>query len=189
VAKKKPSKRKSIRHMSVAEVARNAALALKLLRQVHALLPGMEVIDKDERLHSNGRIKDGEPAVMRSVLDTVDEHPRYFEALAPIDNGKDDRRVETGPARADLERREHLAAIGRAVDELSIKLGDTLLVLGESVRDVVSPAYRIGRTAAEVNPEIRRALGTAITFYSAASREQAREKKKAAKTPTEGRPT
>ena len=102
----------------------------------------------------------------------------------------DDRPIGAGAA---ITRDLHLVAderrLRRAIDELSTRISDTLLVLGESVREVIGPAYRIGRTAAEVNPEIRRALGTAITFYSAASREQAREKKKAGKIPTEGRQT
>jgi hypothetical protein len=188
VAKKKRKKQKSIRFLSVAEVAQNAARALVLLRQVEELLPGMEVLDKDERLHSNGRIKEGEPVVMRSVLDAVDEHPKLFEAIAPIDHGKDDRRVETQPARDDLDRREHLAVIGRAIEELATRVSDTILILGESVREVVGPAYRIGRAASDVNPEIRRALGTAISFYSGPAREVAREKKKAEKATKAERP-
>jgi hypothetical protein len=182
MSKKKPSSKKSVIFMSPAEVAQNAARALKLLRDVTEALPGMAVLDREERIHSNGRIREGEAEVMHAVLDACDAHPKFFEALAPIDHGKDPRKVETKPARDDLERRVHLSEVAAAVEELGTKLSDTLLVLGASVREVTGPAYRLGKTAAQVNAEVRRALGTATTFYGTPAREHAKDVKKAKKT-------
>lgn len=188
MSKKNPNPKKSVFFMSPAEVAQNTARAAKLVEDVIQLLPGMSVLDKEDRIHSGGRIREGEADAMSSILGVVEKHPKFFEALADADHGKDPRRVETGPARDDLERREAILTVAKAVEELVTKLNDTLLILGENVRDVTGPAYRIARINAEMNPQLRRDLGTASTFYGAPARDRAREARRAKKA-TEAPPT
>jgi len=64
----------------------------------------------DERLHSNGRLRDGEDEVMVNILDTIDEMPGLFAALANRDHGSNPNIVETAPARAALAMRRSMTA-------------------------------------------------------------------------------
>jgi hypothetical protein len=64
------------------------------------LAEGLVSLTPDARLHSSGKLRDGEEEVMTDVLDTIDQYPGVFIALAPHDHGKDDKVVETGPRAA-----------------------------------------------------------------------------------------
>ena len=133
----------------------------------------------EERQHSNGKLRDGEDAAMVNVLDTVDAFPGLFQALAPHDHGKDDKVVETGPARVALSRRAAIAPLAAAARALADRLDDELLTGGETAKDVTVPAYAIIKANAEVMPALKKKAAPTITFH--AKRSKRTPAKKAAK--------
>lgn len=173
---------RSVFFLSPAQVRHGVKAARRRLDEVRKELPGMAVLDSEDRKHSNGRLREGEPEVMLSILDVVDGNQRLFQAMADADGGDEPSRIETEPTRANIARRAALAEVAAELEAMLAEVNDTLLVLGASIRQVVSPAYKIARAAADVNPKVRRQLGTATTFYSAPARDGARSSKKTAKT-------
>lgn len=154
------------------DTAKKALVAAvdKARAAVRAAEQALEAFDlasltSDERAHSAGKLRDGEDAVLVTILDTVDAHPAQFASLAPHDHGSDDHVVETGPARAALARRNLLAPLATDLATLSLRVSDDLLASGALARDVTTPAYAIIRANAPLNPALRRSAAGPLSFY------------------------
>jgi hypothetical protein len=141
---------------------------------------GLESLTPDDRQHSTGKLRDGEDEAMVAVLDTVDKQPGLFAALAPHDHGKDDKKVETAPARAALARRALLAPLAKELDDLLTRVSDDMIASAETAKDVTVPAYAIIKANADISPELRKAAAPAIGFYTQAAKKKGRSKKTAA---------
>lgn len=141
---------------------------------------GLASLTDEERLHSNGRIREGEDAAILAILDTIDASPATFQALAPHDHGDDPKVVETAPARTAIERRELLLPLRDRLAALVQRLSDDLLSSGALARDVSVPAYAILQANAAFDPNLRKKGATAISYYGKAPKKAAatRAKKK-----------
>ena len=149
--------------------AEAALLALEAELEKH----GVASLTAAERLHSNGRLRDGETVAMVNILDTVDAFPDRFGAIAAHDHGVDDEKVETGPSRQALARYDAFAPLRAVAARLAAKLDDDALASGGLVRDVTTPAYAIIKANAAIDPALRKKASAAIDFYSKASRKKA----------------
>src|SRR5438128_2072309 len=94
--------------MSIEELRRRVQKGRELLAQLEGLFPGMVTMTAEERLHSDGRLRNGESAELTAVLDAVDSAPQYFTSLADKDEGRDPTKFETGLLRERLVRRDLL---------------------------------------------------------------------------------
>lgn len=119
----------------------------------------------DERQHSAGKLRDGEDKALEGILDTVDAHPEHFASLAPHDHGTDDRKVETGPARAALARRTLLAPLASDLVTFAQRVSDDVMSSGALARDVTTPAYAIIKANAPINPALRKSAAFSLNFY------------------------
>jgi hypothetical protein len=162
------------------ELRKRAAHIKKLTAEVRAALPGLVQQSDDERLHSEGRLRDGEEAALTAVLDTVDAAPQYFTVLADKDNGRDPERFETDVLRERLERRAILAELAAELAPLATELDDHILHLGALVRPPVLAAYHIAKPLAGHDAQIGSHLAVARSFYGAPARRAAETRKKKA---------
>ena len=152
-----------------------AANVLAQLAAIRATLEphGLAALTGDERLHSNGRLRDGEDSAVVTILDTVDGHPAHFQALAGHDHGVDDAVVETAPARAALARRRLLAPIVAELVAIGARVSDDVLASGASAKDVSGPAYAIIRANAKLDKKLRASASPALDFYAQAAKRKA----------------
>jgi len=144
---------------------------------------GLESLTPDERQHSTGKLRDQEEAALVAILDAIDVQPGLFAALAPHDHGKDDKVVETGPARAAIARRLILAPLLKEIGELLTRVSDDVMASGARAKEVTVPAYAIIKANAAMAPAVRKAAAPAIGFYASKAKKAAPRAKKAAKPP------
>lgn len=154
---------------SEATVAREV---LDRLQQIEALLEGLELaqLTAEERVSSNGRLRDGEEAALETLLDAMDAFPGPFAVLADKDRGDDAAALETGPTRQSLARRQALAPVAASLARLTRRVEDDLLVQGERVREVTAPAYAILKANAAVDPKLRKQAAKTFDFYAKLAR-------------------
>lgn len=175
--KQPPTKKEPILSAPPDEVGKRVDAVLALIEQIEAELGPLREYSDGDRKHSGGRFRDGESSVISAVLDTADAFPSFFVALAARDHGKDDAIFESQPTRDDLARRDHLARLYGALDPVTQGVSDTVLALGDRVREVSTPTYAIARLAATMNPKLRAKVAPATKFYSAlAAKAQATRK-------------
>jgi hypothetical protein len=156
----------SILDLPLPELEQRVAKAHQLLTEVAALLPGLRTLTEDDRLHTSGKLRDGESEVLARLLPAIDRHPAYFASLADQDEGHDPTKLETGLIADRLARRELLATLLKPLSQLSQPLADTALHLGEQTRPVLLAAYRIARTLAKTDSKLRDQIAPIIDFYS-----------------------
>ena len=144
-------------------IAQALAMIGKLEGQLDTL--GLASLTKDERLHSTGKLRDGEEPVLEVILKTIDTHSTLFTSIADKDGGQDPTKVETAPSREALARRAALVPLFDALERLAKRVGDDILASGEHVKDVTIPAYAIIRANAPLNDELRRSAADALNFY------------------------
>ncbi|APR82198.1 Hypothetical protein A7982_07547 [Minicystis rosea] len=130
----------------------------------------LESLTPDGRLHSSGKLREGEDEAMVSILDAVDAQPGVFAALAPHDHGQDAKVVETAPARTALARRALLAPLAKDLDALLTRVSDDMISSGEKAKDVTVPAYAIIKANADIAPALRKTAAPAIGFYAKAAK-------------------
>jgi len=155
------------------------------LAAIDGLLPGLVSLDHDGRLHSGGRLRDGEADALDAVIDTVALDPAPYAFLADRDGGLDPKELEVDLLRDRLAHVEVLRAFAAEVRELADHLSDTALDLGARVRPVLLSAYKVARVAAEGDATVRTRLARAVDFYGAIGRSSAavRAKKKGSPPP------
>jgi hypothetical protein len=161
-----------------------AAAIADVLATAQAMRASLDALDlasltEEERKHSAGKLRTGEPAAMTTILDAVDAFPQAFSALAAKDNGTNPSVVETAPSRASLARSQTLAPLAIVLESLVTRVSDDMLASAAAAKDVTVPAYAIGKANAASDPKVRKSLATAIDFYTKASRHTAKSTKSA----------
>lgn len=126
-----------------------------VLAQGRKALPRVTSLTKDERKYTAGKIGAAEFDELDALLDVVDEHEGVFASIAAKDHGSDPRAVETEPARQALGMLRELAPLVAQLREATSEASDLALRLGEIVRDVTTPAYKIATANAPVNDALR----------------------------------
>ena len=155
-----------------------------VLATAQAMRASLDALDlasltEDERKHSAGKLRTGEPAAMTTILDTVDAFPQLFSALAAKDNGTNPNAVETAPSRASLARSQTLAPLAIVLESLVTRVSDDMLASAAAAKDVTVPAYAIGKASAASDAKVRKSLATAIDFYVKSSRHVGKASKSA----------
>jgi hypothetical protein len=166
-----------VRTIDPKQLAKRTSAASKFVGKVDGLFPGLRQLTPDERVHTNGRLRDGEEDAIRSILLAAAKFPHYFVPFADRDHGKDSSRFEAEPALASLERRDLLAGVAKELTALLTKIEDTRLALAADARSVSMPVYEVAKSLAEADEKFRDALAPAITFYSTAARKAQKSKK------------
>ena len=168
--------------ISMAEFKKRLERGKQVARELRQMFPGQVVLTADERIHSEGKLRDGESAVLHVVLDGVDLAPHYFAALADSDLGNDPERFETDLLRDRLARRDLLNQLAVEVGAAFTALTDTVLDLGSRVRPVTLAAYRMAKSISKADKKLSTAIAPAIDFYAKPARRAAetRANKKAA---------
>jgi hypothetical protein len=163
-AKKKQSEKSDIESV--------VATAIEHIRAAKAALATVDLakLTADERKFVSGRLREGEPAALKTLLDAIDEHPAVFQSLADRDGGKDPNVLETAPSREALVRRDLLAPLGDELEALSNAVSDDLLVSAALVKGLTVPAYAIAKANASVNTKLRKSISSALDFYSKTGR-------------------
>jgi hypothetical protein len=175
---KPPAQKTSLLTADPVEVGKRVSAVLALLAQAEEALGPLVELSEDARLHANGRFRDGESAALENLLDTADAFSSLFVAIADRDQGADADAFESKPTRDNLARRDHLARLAGALDPLTRGVGDTVLALGASVREVTTPAYAIARIGASLHPKMRAKLAATSKYYGAPAVKAPQTKKK-----------
>lgn len=146
--------------------------ALTALATAKAALAGVGLarLTAEERKVSAGRLREGEPDTLETILNTVDEHPALFASLADRDGGKDPSALETGPARAALARFAKLEKLEKEIEELLVSVSDDRLAAASFVKSVTVPAYGIAKANAPVSAKLRKSIAGALDFYGKLAR-------------------
>jgi hypothetical protein len=159
-----------------AAIAKVIAIATTLHDAIASLdLPGLTA---EERIHSDGRLRKGEPAAMTSVFDTIDAYPALFTSLATTDGGAASSAVE--PARAALSTAAALVPLAALIDSIHSTIGDAILSTASQAKAVSQPGYAIAKANASTNAGLRKSLAGALDFYGAAGRKRAEGNQRAA---------
>ncbi len=176
MAKAKTTKAKKSGSAAMAFDAKVASImtsASALLAALKGL--GLPVLTDEERLHTVGKLRGGEPAAMLAILGTVDANPALFASLA---TGGD--AVDTAPARDALGEFRALAPLSAVFAQMSSLVSDGMIANGEIARGVTMPAYALGKAIAATNAKVRTSLAPAITFYGGKTRKVVAAKKRVA---------
>jgi hypothetical protein len=159
------------------KIAKLAADARALLVQVHG--QGWPAMTADERLHTTGKIREGEAVAMVAVLDTMDAFPGVFQSLAAHDGGVDPDAVETEPSRDAVAQGLALQVVldaveplREAVEDLEQCVSDAVMASFARAKEVTLPAYVIGKASATNDAALRRRLAPALDFYGALVRKR-----------------
>jgi hypothetical protein len=177
------TKTETVFTMSVADLQKNVDKAKRLLDEIAALLPGMVTMTEDDRRHSDGKTRDGEPEALTAVADAADFRPQFFAPLADKDGGTDPKRFETDMLRDHIARRKVLSDFLTAGENLTTPISDTVLSLGEQVRPVLLAAYQIAKPIAAQDDALRTKRAPALDFYSRIGRRAATTRQSKSTTP------
>jgi hypothetical protein len=137
-------------------------------------------LTSDQRLTSIGRLRQGEADAILAVLDTMDQFPGIFAALAAKDGGVDPNEVETEPARSALARALALAPLAKAMDALAQKVSDAIMASAQQAKELSIAAYQIGKLSAAADPGVAKAMAAPMNFYGYQGQRRKMAKKRAA---------
>lgn len=174
------AKKKSSSGNGVDAAVQKARAAIEAANEALAAV-GLARLTVEERQVSSGRLREGEPRALATILDTVDAHPELFVSLADRDGGKDPDVLETAPARAALARVAALASLEEDLDALLTAVSDDRLASAAFVKSVTVPAYGIAKANAPVNPKLRKSIAGALDFYGKGARTRAAKNAKKTK--------
>jgi hypothetical protein len=163
---------------TIAQLTQAVAQAQQQVAAIAALFPYLLSLTPAARQSSGGKMRAGEDKAVNAVLDFADAWPQYFTVLADRDFGSDASKFEVQLVRDRASRRAQLAALGAALESLVLKLGDTVLALGEVLRGPVFAAYKIARPLAAQNAAMAAVLAPAIAFYGGIAKKSAKTKAK-----------
>ena len=163
------AKKKAVGEGDLASVVKTARDAVRAARTALATVD-LAKLTADERLHSGGRLRDGEDEALSTVLDTIDAHGPTFQSLADRDGGVDPSALETGPARAALARRALFAPLASELEALLTAVNDDVLASADLVKQLTVPAYAIAKANAPVNAKLRKSVSGALDFYKKSAR-------------------
>lgn len=143
------------------------------IKAAREILGGMLTMTAQARKDSAGKFRDGESAGFYPLIDFAVQAPQYFVGLADKDEGSDPDHFEPLLLRDRLERRDLLARIDVAAQQLSQEVSDSTLYLGDLTKPVLLAAYGIAKSLAVHDVKVRSAVATIIDFYSAVAKKGA----------------
>ncbi len=153
--------------ISADKLKKAIADALAHLEKATEALPFLLSLTSEERQHSSGKLKRGEPDAIGAILHTVEKHPAPFASL----------HLDASAIGDLLQRREQLQPLVDQAQHLADDLSDTLLHLGEAVKGPSSSAYHIAVALAPHDAGIAHDIQPARQFYQAVGRSAARSRK------------
>ncbi|KYF78747.1 hypothetical protein BE11_38730 [Sorangium cellulosum] len=139
------------------------ALAAEFAEKLDGLFPGLVTLTKEQR-KTAPRLRDGEHAVLRKVLDVVDMKPALFESLADQDEGMDPNRFETALLRERLEKHLLFSNVAESLSSMGGELGDSTLYTAIKFREALYAAYRIAKAHAQTDRKVMDVLAPVIDF-------------------------
>jgi len=162
----------TVHDLPLDELRARARRALALAAEIHELFPDLVRLSELDRKYSVGRMRRGEPEILRSVLDAVELQPEYFRSLEGMSpQGRVEPResppLDVTLLRDRLERRQLLQEVADALGPLTSGFSDTALHLGGEARPIIFAAYRIAKTLAPRDGVMRAAIGRAMAFFAA----------------------
>jgi hypothetical protein len=152
--------------------------ALGRLKSTRADLSWLNKMSTERRKVSRGKFRDGESPILLSVAEMTAQKKRkaFFKPLAKKDKGQKPGAFESALLIRRLKRRELYLALLKEVEELAIRLSDTILYEGEYSKPVLLKAYSLARKAAEDDEDMRTDLADAIDFYGEPAKKALRTK-------------
>lgn len=145
------------------EIVANGIASLKAL--LSALKgQGLAALTGDDRLHTNGKLRDGEADALTAVLDTMEAHPDVFASLATKSRGTG-KALGSATARAALARRDVLKPLAELLAAIERRVADDILEQGSLAKAVTMPGYAIIQANAPHSEALRTSAGPAIDFY------------------------
>jgi len=157
----------SIDTVAAEKLNKAVADALKHLELIFDTLPFLTSLTSERRQHSGGKLKNGEETAIEAVLSTVQHHPAPFASL----------KVDPKAIRELLSRRVLLQPLAERAHRLAEDLADTVLRLGETVKEPSSAAYHVATALARHDPAIAHDIQPAQQFYQSVGRAAARTRK------------
>jgi hypothetical protein len=158
---------RTIETISEEKLKKAIETALARLDESEAALPFRTSLTSVQRQHTSGKWKNGEDTAIDAVIATVQNHGAAFAGL-----GMDARHVRDLAARRAL-----IQPIAARAQQLAESLNDTVLSLGEAIKDAISPAYHFGAALAQHDPAVANDLQPAQQFYQNIGRSAARARK------------
>ncbi len=155
------------------------------LGAVRTRIGAMTQMTADQRQHSSGRLRSDEPEQLVALLNLMDNHPAYFTALARKDRGTDPKKLETGPTREDIERRNILLPALALLDSIRDGVADSILRLGERARSLPMAGYAIADANSEHDEVLAADLAPIQNYFSENARRAARTRKAEAEAKTQ----
>ncbi len=148
---------------SVAEV-------IGTLQRLHAALAvGAGRLTKDERRSGEGKLLDGEAAVLAQVARVAADHPALMKGLAAKDNGIDPAVFEGDALRAHLAlhvaARDATRAIAKEAASLHTLLSDLSLYHGAQARGPLLAAYKLLSAVAVHDPSLAKSIDPVREFF------------------------
>ena len=145
--------------------------------QIRTLVVNPTRYTPDQRMHSAGRLKDGEGPMLQKVLDVAAAYPASFESLANLDFGEDPSTFEVGLVGDRLAKAAILGPLVDLLNALVQDLSDSTLELNGTGRQPASEAYVIAKALAKTNPIINGMIADVIGYYAAVAKAAAATRK------------
>jgi hypothetical protein len=165
--------------MPIAALQTAVTQAMSQVQQIRASLPNPTRLTADERKHTNGKLRNGEAAVL-AVVCGVAQDPKYaplVASLAERDYGTDPAAFEAALLEERLQRVAVLAPLVQALTSLTEDLGDTVLDLQELSANPAREAYAIFKSVAKTDATLSSRIKDTIDFYAAIARAAAETRK------------
>ncbi len=163
---------------TIAQFQQSLAQVEQAVASIRAALPYLLSLTPEQRQRSAGRFHQGEDKAIGAVLDFADAWPQHFTVLADKDFGSDAAKFEVQVLRDRTTRRAGLATLGEELAGLAQSMQDTVLALGEVVREPALAAYKIARVLAASNAAMAAVLAPARTFYGGPAKKAVKTKAK-----------
>jgi hypothetical protein len=168
-------------HTPVDEMQALAKKAKASIEYTRGLFPKLLTLTEDERRTSNGKLREDEEKALRAVLEVAKSYPQYFTVLADLDHGDDPTVFEHQLLVDRIERRAALVEVATTLEELLGQFTDTILRIGELVREPCLEAYRIAKPISQRDAKVRALLAPALDFYGQLGKKAQKTKQEKAK--------
>lgn len=160
------SEKKTVYTMPLAELERRRDEALALVKKLAELMYGAPHLTSDDRTHSGGHWREGEAEALLPVLSVQEVIPGLFNSLAADDEGNDPKVFESALIEDRLQRAALIDPLATALTEVSQRVRDFSIDLGDKTRPVMLMAYRLAQPHAKHNPDVRNRIAKTIDFFA-----------------------
>ncbi len=165
--------------LPLAQIQAAAQQAITALGTIRTLLANPTRLTVEDRKAINGRLRDGESAVLQTVAD-VAQNPAYaplLDSLSDRDFGLDPNAFEVAMLKDRLQKVDALQPLADALTGMAEDFSDTVLDLQSLARPPLLEAYAILKVVAKTNATLKAQLKDVIDFYAAAAQAGAKTKK------------